>query len=220
MEKYRDRDYRKKVQASDLVSFHVTVKETDLFVSADRNLEHETRDLVINYRHQLENYILSHQDFLTTLQPYPDDPYSPPIVREMIRNTRGIGVGPMASVAGAVAEFVGMKNLFEASFQGGSASIQGHQVVLSRRLDHHHRHVAIRPEDITVSIDAFSLNRKNIFPGNVAAVASQGFTYEVHVRTGDITFKALVTKKSLIDLGLREGLDVFISFEPASVHTF
>ena len=108
MNEYHERDYRKKVRAGDLVSFRVTVKETDLLVSADRNLEYETRDLVINYRHQLENYILSHQDFLTTLQPYPDDPYSPPIVREMIRNTRGIGVGPMASVAGAVAEFVGL----------------------------------------------------------------------------------------------------------------
>jgi molybdate/tungstate transport system ATP-binding protein len=120
----------------------------------------------------------------------------------------------------AVAEFVGMKNLFEASFQNGAASIQGHHVLLNRQPDHHHRYVAIRPEDITVSHDSFSLNRENAFHGVVSAVANQGFSYEVHIRTGDLSFKALVTKKSLVDLGLREGLDVFISFDPASVHTF
>ncbi|MBN1106949.1 MAG: ABC transporter ATP-binding protein [Deltaproteobacteria bacterium] len=120
----------------------------------------------------------------------------------------------------AVAEFVGMKNLFEASFEEGAASIRGHQVALSQQPDHHHRYVAIRPEDVVFSKDDFSLNRKNAFPGVVSAVVSQGFSYEVHVKTGDLMFKSLVTKRSLVDLGLREGLDVFISFDPASVHTF
>jgi molybdate/tungstate transport system ATP-binding protein len=120
----------------------------------------------------------------------------------------------------AVAEFVGMKNLFEASFQNGAASIQGHRVLITRHPDHHHRHVAIRPEDITVSRDSLSPNPENTFPAVVSAIAGQGFTYEVHVKSGDLTFKALVTKKSYVDLGLREGLDVFISLDPASVHTF
>ncbi len=101
-----ERDYRKRVMAGDLVSFHVAVKETDLWVSADQSLEKETRDLILNYRHQLESYINSHPDFLTTLQSYPEDPYAPPIVREMIKVSIGIGVGPMATVAGAIAQFV------------------------------------------------------------------------------------------------------------------
>ncbi|MBW1767103.1 MAG: UPF0280 family protein [Deltaproteobacteria bacterium] len=101
-----ERDYRKRVMAGDLVSFHVAVKETDLWVSADQSLEKETRDLIFNYRHQLESYINSHPDFLTTLQSYPEDPYAPPIVREMIKVSIGIGVGPMATVAGAIAQFV------------------------------------------------------------------------------------------------------------------
>jgi len=120
----------------------------------------------------------------------------------------------------AVAEFVGMKNLFEASFQNGNASIQGLQILLSRPPGNHHRHVAIRPEDVVVSKDCFSLNLENTFPGIVSAVIGHGFTYEVKVKRADLIFKALVTKKSLVELGLREGLEVFISFEPASVHTF
>ena len=98
--------YRKRIKGRDLVSFHVSVKETDLWVSADRNLEKDTRDLIFDYRHQLESYIRSHSAFLTTLSPYPEDPHAPLMVREMINKTRTIGVGPMASVAGAMAQFV------------------------------------------------------------------------------------------------------------------
>ena len=106
MIEYRERTYRKRARAKDLVSFHVAVKETDLWVSAERNLENETRDLILDHRHQLERYIQSHPDFLTTLQPYPQDPYAPSLVRDMIEATRGVGVGPMASVAGAIAQYV------------------------------------------------------------------------------------------------------------------
>jgi ApbE superfamily uncharacterized protein (UPF0280 family) len=106
MGEYEERHYRKRVNARDLVSFRVVVRETDLWVSADRSLEEETRDLILVHRYQLERYIQSHPDFLTTLQPYPVDPCAPSLVKEMIEVTRGVGVGPMASVAGAIAQYV------------------------------------------------------------------------------------------------------------------
>ena len=104
---YTQRFYRNRVKSEDLVSFEVMVKETDLLVSADQKLEKETRDLVFESRHQIESYIQTHPDFLTALEPYPEDPYAPPLVKEMIESTREVGVGPMASVAGAIAEYVG-----------------------------------------------------------------------------------------------------------------
>ena len=107
MAEYTERTYRRRVNNRDLVSFNVVVKETDLWVSADQNLKKETRDLVLNQRHQLENYIDIHPDFLTTLKPYPKDSYAPPMVKEMIEATGALGVGPMASVAGAMAQYVG-----------------------------------------------------------------------------------------------------------------
>ena len=106
MTDYRQRSYRKRVNAQDLVSFHVAVKETDLWVSANRRLENEARDLIFDSRHQLDAYMRTHMDFLTTLQPYPEDPCAPPLVKEMIEATSDLGVGPMASVAGAIAQFV------------------------------------------------------------------------------------------------------------------
>ena len=107
MSEYIQRFYRNRVKSEDLVSFEVVVKETDLLVSAEQKLEKETRDLVFESRHQIESYIHSHGDFLTALEPYPEDPYAPPLVKEMIESARGVGVGPMASVAGAIAEYVG-----------------------------------------------------------------------------------------------------------------
>jgi ApbE superfamily uncharacterized protein (UPF0280 family) len=107
MSRHEERTYRKKVSTSDMTSFQVAVKETDLWVSADRNLEKETTDLVFEYRNQLETYISIHPEFATSLSPYGQDPYAPSMIREMIDVTRGLGVGPMASVAGAIAQYVG-----------------------------------------------------------------------------------------------------------------
>ena len=111
MPDYTERFYRNRVKSEDLVSFEVMVKETDLQVSAERRLEKETRDLVFESRHQIESYIETHADFLTALDAYPEDPYAPPLVKEMIECTRQVGVGPMASVAGAIAEYVGRRLL-------------------------------------------------------------------------------------------------------------
>ena len=107
MEQYTKRSYRKRVRSAGLVTFGVAVKETDLQVSAEKRLEKETRDLIFDARNQIENYISAHPEFLTTLKPYPADPYAPSLVREMIQCTKEVGVGPMASVAGAVAQHVG-----------------------------------------------------------------------------------------------------------------
>jgi ApbE superfamily uncharacterized protein (UPF0280 family) len=106
MPSYEERKYRKRIKAGGLISFNVAVKETDLWVSAETDLAKESRDLVLNYRYQLETFIQSNPRFMTALQPYPDAPLAPLIIREMIRETKAVGVGPMASVAGAIAQFV------------------------------------------------------------------------------------------------------------------
>ena len=108
MPQYIERTYRNRVSARDLTCFSVAVKETDLWVCADKNLEKETRDLIFDCRHQLESYIKSHPEFQNSLVPLVLDPYAPPIVKEMTRETKKVDVGPMASVAGAIAQYVGM----------------------------------------------------------------------------------------------------------------
>jgi len=103
---YEERTYRNLVKTHDLVKFEVIVKETDLLVRAESNLSDETRESVLKYRHQLETYITTNPSFQGSLVPLSQDPYAPEIAREMIRVSRLAQVGPMAGVAGAMAEWV------------------------------------------------------------------------------------------------------------------
>jgi ApbE superfamily uncharacterized protein (UPF0280 family) len=103
---YEPRTYRDLVKTDDLIKFEVIVKETDLLVRAESDLFRETRESVLKYRHQLETYIEMNPEFQSSLAPLEDDPYAPEIVREMIRASQLARVGPMAAVAGAMAEWV------------------------------------------------------------------------------------------------------------------
>lgn len=98
--------YRKLVKNRDLVSFEVTVKETNILFSAERLLEKEAIESIVRHRHYLESYIELHPLFQTTLKPYPFTKSMPPIVRTMAEAGIKAGVGPMAAVAGALAEYV------------------------------------------------------------------------------------------------------------------
>lgn len=103
---YEERVYRNLVKTDDLVTFQVTIKETDLLVRAERNLSDETRESVLKYRHQLETYISMNPEFQRSLIPLPEDPHAPELIRQMIRVAQLARVGPMAAVAGAMAEWV------------------------------------------------------------------------------------------------------------------
>lgn len=104
---YQPRAYRHWIQDKELVSFNVVVKETDLYIRASSNLSSHAHKLVLEYRQQLEDYISKHPPFASSLKPLPVHEEAPPIVKEMAAAARKFGVGPMASVAGAIAQFVG-----------------------------------------------------------------------------------------------------------------
>lgn len=108
---YEDRAYRHSIKDNDLVSFTVKVKETDLFIRAERDLSDEAIKAIEECRHPLEQYILNHPLFLHSLVPLPVEEDAAEIVGVMARAGQATGVGPMASVAGAMAEMVGKKLL-------------------------------------------------------------------------------------------------------------
>jgi molybdate/tungstate transport system ATP-binding protein len=132
---------------------------------------------------------------------------------------RDTEVSPQREKRAECSGIVGMKNLFKTTFRGGVADIGGLEIPLNGVPEGHRHYVAIRPEDIVVGREVSANQQEKAFPATVTAVFSQGFTYELHVRAGNLTFKALVTKKSLVHLGVREGIDVLISFDPDSVHS-
>jgi ApbE superfamily uncharacterized protein (UPF0280 family) len=101
------RAYRHVSRPSDLVCYAVIYKETDLFCCTSVDLKRTIEARVLVYRNQLETYIRQRPEFAESLVPLPDDFLAPRIAKEMIEASAAIGVGPMACVAGAIAEFVG-----------------------------------------------------------------------------------------------------------------
>lgn len=101
------RSYRRLASLEHLTAFRVTVLETDLWVQAESDLAEVVREEVLAQRGYIEQYIRQSPAFRTCLVPWEDDRPAPEIVRRMIAAGRAAGVGPMAAVAGAVAETVG-----------------------------------------------------------------------------------------------------------------
>lgn len=88
------------------MTFEVVRGETDLQVSAVRDLRAEASEIVAAVRADLEGYIAAHPRFAESFSPLAVEADSPGIVLAMAAGAEAAGVGPMASVAGAVAEAV------------------------------------------------------------------------------------------------------------------
>jgi hypothetical protein len=112
-ESYQKRLYRRLQEQHDLVTSLVQIKETDLHIQADRDVTKRAGELVLQLRLQIEEYIVKHPEFYATLTPLPLDTLAPPVVRDMMEAAQMTEVGPMAAVAGSIAEVVGMKLLHE-----------------------------------------------------------------------------------------------------------
>jgi len=105
---HTERTYRNLMNQAHLVPFRTVVQETDLMIQAEQNLSAISRDLVLRYRGHIENYIARHKAFARALAPWTETGPVPAIVAEMVSAGQAAGVGPMASVAGAVAQQVGI----------------------------------------------------------------------------------------------------------------
>lgn len=105
---YRKRIYRSRVAPGGLIGFEVRIRETDLQILAGKDLRDTANDAVLLYRSQLESYISRHPQFAISLCPLSADPTAPPIVKTMLGAGIAADVGPMAAVAGAIAEYVGL----------------------------------------------------------------------------------------------------------------
>ena len=120
----------------------------------------------------------------------------------------------------AVAEFVGMKNLFLATVENGHVRLARGTDAAAPSGGNHFRHAAIRPEDLVVSRAATPPQGASTYRGTVSAVVGCGFGHEVYVQAGDLVFTARPTRRALMDEQICEGADVFISFDPAALHVW
>ncbi len=103
------RSYRALMQRKGLVSFCVRHKETDLYIQAEQDFSNQVSAWVVEARGAIEGYARDNPGFLESYSPIPKDPFAPEIVKEMLEAGSKAGVGPMAAVAGAIAEYVGKR---------------------------------------------------------------------------------------------------------------
>lgn len=103
---YEPRQYRRTVSPQGLTCFSVCIKETDLLVCAERDLTGAAEDLVARARRDIESFIAAAPRFGESYVPVDVPETAPEIVRRMAHAARLANVGPMAAVAGAVAEYV------------------------------------------------------------------------------------------------------------------
>ncbi|WP_244963609.1 UPF0280 family protein [Oceanidesulfovibrio marinus] len=87
-------------------AFQIVIEETDLHIVAARNLAAEASAAVHELRSRLKAFILCHPEFAASLTPVGVPEASHPVIRAMADAARACGVGPMAAVAGGVAEHV------------------------------------------------------------------------------------------------------------------
>lgn len=106
---HTERTYRNQLhQQEHLTNFRSVVKETDLYVRARSNLEAVTRESVLKHRGILEAFIDQHPEFSGSMVPLIMRKPLPHIITNMLDAARKASVGPMAAVAGAIAEQVGL----------------------------------------------------------------------------------------------------------------
>jgi hypothetical protein len=104
---YATRFYRDWVSRPDLAACRVERGQSDLLILADRDPEGDAAAALERARSEVEAAIAARPVFGEALAPLEDAEGDPPLVRGMLAAGRAFGVGPMAAVAGAVAEAVG-----------------------------------------------------------------------------------------------------------------
>lgn len=119
-----------------------------------------------------------------------------------------------------VAKFMGIKNVFHASFKDTTARVHDLELHLQSPPGENNRYVAIRPEDIMIGRNGAFGNDKNAFQSKVSGVTDRGPYYEVSARTGDVIFRVMLSKNDFFKLELQKGKDIHLSIRSSDIHVF
>ncbi|MCK5306273.1 MAG: UPF0280 family protein [Candidatus Omnitrophica bacterium] len=94
-----------------LYPYKVKIKESSLFIYSSNRSLLEAKSYLSAARKQIEAYAGSRPEFSENFKPLKLDPLAPAIIKAMLKAAEAAKVGPMAAVAGAIAEYVGRKLL-------------------------------------------------------------------------------------------------------------
>lgn len=120
-----------------------------------------------------------------------------------------------------VADFVGAENIFdgESWVEKGIARIDvgdGVEIVAVGEKEGKVK-ACIRPEEIIVSKRPIKTSGRNMFEGKILGILDRGATVKLKIAAGR-EFTVTITKKSLTDMKLDIGSQVYLAFKASAVH--
>lgn len=119
-----------------------------------------------------------------------------------------------------VAEFVGMKNIFTASFGGDGVEFGGLSCPLPAITTQKEGVLALRPEDIVLQRgDGFGGDFVR-YAGVIEQIVPAGLWHEVSVRCREVRFRTILDRKTLMTHRYAEGDEVFVGFQAEAVRVF
>jgi ApbE superfamily uncharacterized protein (UPF0280 family) len=134
--RYTQRFYRQWMRSTGLERFRIVRGQSDLLILCDRDLRGLALEALGAVRGLIEGHIARDAGFAAALTPHPVSRDAPDVVRAMAGSARRWNVGPMAGVAGAVAQAVGLRLLEECETviveNGGDVFVRSARPVLMR----------------------------------------------------------------------------------------
>lgn len=102
-----DRDvYRSNISNKNKYSWIIRYKYSDIFLSCDRDIRDRVLEPLESFYKDVEALIEKDQSFATSLSPITPESHYPETVKHMCKASEAYNVGPMATIAGAVCEFL------------------------------------------------------------------------------------------------------------------
>ncbi|HHH99866.1 MAG TPA: ABC transporter ATP-binding protein, partial [Thermococcus litoralis] len=118
-----------------------------------------------------------------------------------------------------VAKFLGFENIIEGIAEGRILRTSGISIELPIEVKGKVR-IGIRPEDIVISSEPTKSSARNEFKARVLAVEDLGSLARLTLDVGVIQLRAFITRSSLIEMGIEEGKEVYLSFKATAIHVF
>ena len=104
---YKNRLYRQWIKTDDLIKTHLSIGETDLLILSRNRLDLKfIRERISRLRQDIKDYITKDRRFAVSLRPVAIELNAPPIVKLMAQASNLANVGPMAAVAGSIAQLI------------------------------------------------------------------------------------------------------------------
>jgi molybdate/tungstate transport system ATP-binding protein len=120
----------------------------------------------------------------------------------------------------AVAEFLGMRNVFAVSgYENGSCSVDG-QLVFVGSQPEAFKFLWIRPEEILLSLAPFESSARNQLSCVVDSFEVRDVFVVVWLSCNGLRLSSLITYNSFTELGLKEGQEVYATFKSTAIQCF